>query len=306
LPVICRLHGDAGHAGVELKHQWAKTANITDAQIDPTGSQCLEVRVELRRNLRGLRLAPCCDRAERREAERLVVMGLVSMSLTDGITGEYYPLHGSTSFTPKPMGTPADEQVSLRSAGMLFDQPTAPGKLAAGLGRHWPDARGGFATEEKDLIVWVNEQDHLRAMAVQKDADLKAAFHRVSELTKRLDEEARKNGGEGFASSGRLGYITVAPEHLGCGLECTVTLRLPRLSRHSDFATLCTALRLKAQWRGAACDVSTGPSLGLSEEELVNRMIRSCATLVNLEEQLSQDKVIAAEIQALCSLQQSS
>jgi len=38
--------------------------------------------------------------------------------------------------------------------------------VSAGLARDWPSGRGIFATENKDFLIWVNEEDHFRIMAM--------------------------------------------------------------------------------------------------------------------------------------------
>ena len=35
------------------------------------------------------------------------------------------------------------------------------------MGRHWPDGRGIFCNDNKNLFVWLNEEDHLRIVSMQ-------------------------------------------------------------------------------------------------------------------------------------------
>ena len=73
------------------------------------------------------------------------------------LKGDYFPLHGSRSYAPKPNGMTLEKEEELRSAGNLFQEPDSTLLLSGGMGRHWPDARGIFHNNDKNLFVWVNE-----------------------------------------------------------------------------------------------------------------------------------------------------
>ena len=79
---------------------------------------------------------------ERREVEKVVVKGL--LSLEGDLKGDYFPLHGSRSYEPKPTGMTKEKEEELRNAGNLFQEPDSTLLLSSGCGRHWPDARGKY------------------------------------------------------------------------------------------------------------------------------------------------------------------
>ena len=47
-----------------------------------------------------------------------------------------------------------------------------------GMARDWPDARGIWHNDAKNFLVWVNEEDHLRLISMQKGGNMKAVFER--------------------------------------------------------------------------------------------------------------------------------
>ena len=51
---------------------------------------------------------------------------------------------------------------------------------ACGLNRDWPSGRGIFHNKEKTFLVWVNEEDQLRIISMQKGADILSVFTRLS------------------------------------------------------------------------------------------------------------------------------
>ena len=46
------------------------------------------------------------------------------------------------------------------------------------MARDWPDARGIWHNDAKNFLVWVNEEDHLRLISMQKGGNMKAVFER--------------------------------------------------------------------------------------------------------------------------------
>ena len=43
----------------------------------------------------------------------------------------------------------------------------------------WPTGRGIFFNEDKTFLVWVNEEDHLRLISMQKGGDIGAVYKRL-------------------------------------------------------------------------------------------------------------------------------
>ena len=106
------------------------------------------------RSVRGFRLPPCVSFEERRELEKVIVKGL--LSLEGDLKGDYFPLHGSRSYADKPEGMSLEKEEELRSNGNLFQEPDSTLLLSGGMGRHWPDARGIFHNNDANMFVWVN------------------------------------------------------------------------------------------------------------------------------------------------------
>merc|ERR1719440_1506413 len=91
--------------------------------------------------------------------------------MTGDLAGDYFPLNGSKSYAAKPTGMSEEKEETLRKCGNLFQEPDSTLLLASGMGRHWPDGRGIFENEKKNLFVWLNEEDHLRIVSMQGSRD---------------------------------------------------------------------------------------------------------------------------------------
>jgi len=291
-PVISRLHADFKPEGSHRSDALLEGLAEANEKAGSFAQHGVTVRVELRRNLRGLRLAPCCTAEERREVERLVCKAM--FALGDQVGGEYFPLTSSCSYAPRPGGTDAAVQEQLTGFGLIFKEPASAGKLAAGIGRHWPDARGAFVARGGDLAVWCNEEDHVRVFAVG-GYDLGAAFCKASACVEALGKcfEADERV---YMYNERLGYLTVDPAKLGAGLSATVVMRLPRLSARPDFAQVCQSLRLKVQLVGNDWEVSSRPGLGATEASLLGELHEGCAKLSALEGQLEAGRSVEGSL----------
>ncbi len=46
--------------------------------------------------------------------------------------------------------------------------------------RDWPEGRGIFHNEAKTFMVWVNEEDQMRIISMQKGGDVKEVFARLA------------------------------------------------------------------------------------------------------------------------------
>ncbi|CAE8653719.1 unnamed protein product, partial [Polarella glacialis] len=268
---------------------------------------CVWVRAELRRNLQGLKLAPCCGVDERREAERLLVGAMLQAEATpEG--GQYLPLASSLSYSPRPHGMEEDEQRRLCAEGLVFSAPTDSRSLAAGIGRSWPDARGAFLVpsmaDAEQLLAWINEEDHLRLKWTSTGSDLRAVLSQVSRVAEALEAVLHRTSSGGFARHDSLGYVTVDAQHLGAGVQLTAGMGLNHLSGRPDFASLCAALGVQtapAKVGGAHVEVSNCPAPHLSGDELADRMLRSCRILAHFETALEQGRSVDDQLRLILS-----
>jgi len=94
-----------------------------------------------------------------------------------------------------------------------------------GLNRDWPSGRGIFHNDKKTFLIWVNEEDQLRIIAMQKDADIAEVFTRLCTAAKKIEEVAK------FAHDDHLGYITSCPTNLGTAMRASVHIELPKLAK---------------------------------------------------------------------------
>jgi len=279
------------------------STRVTSELMDPSvggESRVLSVRVCLSRNLAGLAMPPTCSLDERREVERTLAHTLEG--LTADLQGEYYPLTGAGSFALKPAGMSQEDEYMLRSKALHLDEPDSEVLLSSGFGRHWPDARGVFASDAQNIVVWLNDHDHMRAVSTQQGSDLKQAFQRMCALHGAL-EAGLEALGYAFAKSDRLGYLGSCPSNIGTCLGASAIMRIPMLTAKPRFRTLCKQLQLQAhigicagiQAGEGVWEISNAERLNSTEVEQVNTVILGCRKLLELETKLERGEDINLE-----------
>jgi len=305
-PVIDARHNGYGPDAKQPTNM--DLTQLSDTDIDPTGEYVLTTRVRTGRSLKGFKLPPCISFEERRKLEAVAVKGLLNMK--GDLAGDYYPLHGSHSYAPKPNGMSVEKEEELRKCGNLFQEPDSTLLLASGMGRHWPDGRGVFENFNKNLFVWVGEEDHLRIVSMQGSrAKPTHEGKQIKEVTARFMracaevEKVLKEEGSGFMHNDHLGWILTCPSNLGTGLRAGTMVKLPKVSSRPDFKKLLGKMKLQARGTGGVdsantggtWDISNADRIGKGEVDLVNILIEGAAQLVKWEKACDEGNAAAVD-----------
>ena len=83
--------------------------------------------------------------------------------------------------------------------------------------RDWPEGRGIFHNKEKTFLTWVNEEDQLRIISMEKGGDVKGVFERLAKGIGAVEESVKKESGHAFMKDEKYGYIHSCPTNLGTG-----------------------------------------------------------------------------------------
>ena len=250
--------------------------NLDDIEIDVEGKYIRSTRIRVGRNLEAYPLGSLMSDEERLEVESLVSTSLDSFN--GELKGKYYPLLGMT----KEVQTQLIEDHFLFKEGDRFLE-------SAGLNRAWPEGRGIFHNNDKTFLVWINEEDELRVISMQKGGDIKAVFSRLALAIKELEKSMK------FAYSEHLGYISSCPTNLGTAMRASVHIELPHLAKDmKKFKTITDKYYLQirgidgehSQSVEPIFDISNRRRLGVSEVEAVNDMIRGVVALIEEEKKL--------------------
>jgi creatine kinase len=257
---------------------------MTTEQAAKFDKHVVSTRIRAGRSIDGLALPPSTDRKQRKTVENLLTAALANMPAD--LSGIYYPLGDMTK----------EQEDQLQSSGFLFQKPTPNNVLAnCGAGRDWPHARGIFHNKDKTFLVWINEEDHMRCIAMQDGGNVKDVFARFARAINAVEESIKKSNFH-YAHDDHLGYITTCPSNCGTGLRASVMLKLPKLYKKlgvHKLEELADGMGLQARGgRGehsppgpnGEFDISNKGRIGASEVELVQRMIDGVDKLIEMEE----------------------
>merc|ERR1719478_1140926 len=116
--------------------------------------------------------------------------------------------------------------------------------------RNWPHARGIYHNEAKTALVWVNEEDHLRIISMQKGPNIREVFDRFALLVNAV-EAACVKAGKALEISEKYGNILSCPSNCGTGLRASMMIQVPLASKEPEFKKWCADRSLQA--RGSGC-----------------------------------------------------
>merc|ERR1712228_585099 len=270
-PLIQEYHGIAADA----VHTSDMDVGKIKGNIDPT-APVHSCRIRVGRSIDGFGLSPGITKEQRVGVENLMKKAFAN--LKGDLAGTYYPLTGM------------DEAVrqQLVDDHFLFVSGD-PNLKVAGMERDWPEGRGIFHNAAKTFLLWVNEEDQMRIISMEKGGDVKGVFSRLSRGIKAVGDSVKAESGKEFALSEQYGYIHSCPTNLGTGMRASVHVDLPGWTKESvdKLKARCEELAVQPRgtrgesggYDGCTYDVSNKHRLGYSEVELVQKMIDGVNTL---------------------------
>ena len=125
------------------------------------------VRIRVGRSIEGFGLSPGITKEQRLEQEKLMINAFDKLEAD--LSGTYYPLTGMDEAVRQQL---VDDHFLFVSGDKNL--------IAAGMERDWPEGRGIYHNKEKTFLVWVNEEDQLRIISMQKGGDVKGVFERLA------------------------------------------------------------------------------------------------------------------------------
>ena len=258
------------------KFKHTSNLNIADFNAnnsDPKNEYIISTRIRVGRNLANYPLGTAISKTQRDEVENRVVNAL--STLNDDLEGQYYPLYNM------------DDKIRERLINDHFLFKNGDRFLeSAGLNRDWPTGRGIFHNQAKTFLVWINEEDQLRIISMQKGGDIKATFQRLSRAIAALEEQLT------FMYDAHLGYISSCPTNLGTAMRASVHIKLPNLAKNrTQFEAITEAHHLQIRGvngehsasENGIFDISNKRRLGISEVQCVSDLQEGVSALIKAE-----------------------
>merc|ERR1712200_142504 len=243
--------------------------------IDPT-APVHSTRIRVGRSIDGFGLSPGITKEQRLGVENLMKKAFANLS--GDLAGTYFPLTGMSEEVRKQL---VDDHFLFMSGD--------PNLKVAGMERDWPEGRGIFHNKEKSFLTWVNEEDQLRIISMEKGGDVKKVFERLAKGIQAVEDSVKKESGHAFMKDEKYGYIHSCPPNLGTGMRASVHVDLPGWTKEGVDKLKARCEELAVQPRGTrgesggqtghTYDISNKHRLGHSEVQLVQVMIDGVNTL---------------------------
>jgi protein arginine kinase len=148
---------------------------------------------------------------------------------------------------------------------------------------------GLVMNKDESLCVMINEEDHMRMQSLRPGLQIKECYAAIDSIDSALEKKLD------YAFSKDLGYLTACPTNLGTGIRVSAMLHLPALVLHEQINKIVQAVnKLGLAVRGLygegtealgnVFQVSNQMTLGESEHEIVERLTKVLAQLIEHEE----------------------
>lgn len=243
---------------------------------DPDRRFILSTRIRLARNLKHFNFPCHITLKERQILEDKIIAAL--NSLPDHPKGSYYSFEKTDTAL---LAQLEKEKLSFPKGDRFQD--------SAGCNTDFPKCRGVYHSNDKKLNIWVNEEDHLRIISMEKSADLKKIFARLCKLVDALSDQLE------FAHHPTRGFLTSCPTNIGTTMRAGVHIRLPKLEQDRPLLDRLTRQH-HLQIRGTAgekttvqqavFDISNHRRMGLKESDIIKNLHAGLITIIDAEKSL--------------------
>jgi len=272
--VILNYHG---HKIEDTHKTGMDSSTLTNDELpEEDAAMIVSTRIRVGRNLSGYPLGPGVSKEQRLDIMKKVTEA--ADQFDEDLKGTFYPLEGMEEKTRQQL---VDDHFLFKEGDRFL--------MACNLNRDWPSGRGIFHNTDKTFLIWVNEEDQLRIISMQKGAGIKEVFDRLCRAASKIEEVCA------FAKDDHLGYITSCPTNLGTALRASVHIKLPMLMKNKEKFN-AIADKFYVQIRGihgehtetddGVFDISNRRRLGRAENELVQDMIDGVRELIKAEKEL--------------------
>jgi len=259
-PVIAEYH-KVDVATLKSVHDLGDAENLRDL---PENYQeaIVSTRVRVGRTVKGYPMAGKLTKEKRIELEQKIKESL--QTLDGDLAGTYKSLVDMTK----------EEKDALIEEHILYNDADDKYLRSAGGYNDWPTGRGIYMNNAKNFIVWVNEEDHIRIISMQKGASLKQVWGRLVRAIHAMETRVE------FVYHPKFGNLTFCPTNIGTGLRASVHVKVPNTAASGKLDSICAGMDLQprgihgehTESIGGVYDILNKIRIGRSELDLINTM----------------------------------
>lgn len=150
------------------------------------------------------------------------------------------------------------------------------------------DKSSFILNKEENISIMINEKDHINLQCVSEGLSLEEAFEKAINIDDKIENNFD------YAFDEKLGYLTASPENIGTGMKASVVLHLPALTMSEEIKRISKNLSKagfnikgiyldEAKVYGNLYRITNKLSLGLSEEDIINKLKQEVSNIIKEE-----------------------
>lgn len=150
------------------------------------------------------------------------------------------------------------------------------------------DKSSFILNKEENISIMINEKDHINLQCVSEGLSLEEAFEKAINIDDKIEHNFN------YAFDEKLGYLTASPENIGTGMKASVVLHLPALTMSEEIKRISKNLSKagcnikgvyldEAKVYGNLYRITNKLSLGLSEEDIINKLKQEVLNIIKEE-----------------------
>lgn len=153
---------------------------------------------------------------------------------------------------------------------------------------------GLLVDKDKNVSIMICEEDHIRLQCIYPGLNLEKAYDMADKIDNVIEETVD------YAFSPQYGYLTACPTNVGTGLRASVMVHIPAINicgRMKGLADMLSKLGLTVRGlfgEGSEADgylyqISNQITLGVSENEIIDKLKNAVESIVTMEKTLRQE-----------------
>lgn len=161
---------------------------------------------------------------------------------------------------------------------------------------------GIILSENEDLSIVINGDDHIRLQTLSVGIELYDLYEKANKIDNYINEHFE------YAFNNKYGYLTTYPTNIGTGMRAAIVLHLPASTNSKGFSKLVSnvgmfgvSIRgLHGEGRenyGSLFEISNPKTLGISEKEIIDTVIKVANQLNANEGKLRESLIIDKRIE---------
>ncbi|MDD3031760.1 MAG: protein arginine kinase [Atribacterota bacterium] len=172
--------------------------------------------------------------------------------------------------------------------------------ISFALARFSKPYRGILYNTDETMSIMINEEDHFRLQSMLPGFQLKKVWEIINYYDDKIEKEIK------YAFNEKEGFLTCCPTNAGTGLRASVMLHLPGLIISNKISESINTIIKQGyavrgfygegtEFQGNLFQISNQVTLGLSEEDIINRLEISIKQLIEKEQKAREKLIIQAK-----------